>query len=104
MVILFKLWMFSLAKYYGSHISLQLLRLRRPFVAYITDALGNELFRVRIVFMFLLSYLIRSVGFSLWIYCYCIFTYSYCLHSDSEALLVDNQLNLYRDKWKGTLI
>ena len=25
---------------------LQLLRLRRPFVAYITDALGNELFRV----------------------------------------------------------
>lgn len=28
-------------------IARQLLRLRRPFVAYITDALGNELFRVR---------------------------------------------------------
>lgn len=31
---------------------LKLLRLRRPFVAYITDAMGKELFRVR-VFSFL---------------------------------------------------
>lgn len=33
---------------YGMGVTcLQLLRTRRPFVAYITDALGNELFRVR---------------------------------------------------------
>ncbi|XP_023512311.1 altered inheritance rate of mitochondria protein 25 [Cucurbita pepo subsp. pepo] len=33
----------------------QLLRLRRPFVAYITDAMGNELFRVRRPFWWLTS-------------------------------------------------
>ncbi|KAK5803041.1 altered inheritance rate of mitochondria protein 25 isoform X1 [Gossypium arboreum] len=36
-------------------ISRQLLRLRRPFVAYITDAMGNELFRVRRPFWWITS-------------------------------------------------
>ncbi|XAR71544.1 hypothetical protein NMG60_11017875 [Bertholletia excelsa] len=36
-------------------IARQLLRLRRPFVAYITDALGNELFRVRRPFWWITS-------------------------------------------------
>ncbi|TKY67836.1 Altered inheritance rate of mitochondria protein 25 [Spatholobus suberectus] len=36
-------------------ITRQLLRLRRPFVAYITDALGNELFRVRRPFWWITS-------------------------------------------------
>ena len=30
----------------------QLLRLRRPFVAYITDSMGNELFRVSAFYRF----------------------------------------------------
>jgi hypothetical protein len=30
----------------------QLLRLRRPFVAYITDSMGNELFRVSAFYKF----------------------------------------------------
>lgn len=36
-------------------IARQLLRLRRPFVAYITDSMGNELFRVRRPFWWLTS-------------------------------------------------
>ncbi|XP_012484172.1 altered inheritance rate of mitochondria protein 25 [Gossypium raimondii] len=36
-------------------IARQLLRLRRPFVAYITDAMGNELFRVRRPFWWITS-------------------------------------------------
>nr|AFK40357.1 unknown [Lotus japonicus] len=36
-------------------ITRQLLRLRRPFVAYITDAMGNELFRVRRPFWWITS-------------------------------------------------
>lgn len=35
---------------------LQLLRLRRPFVAYITDALGNKLFRVRNIYFVLVLF------------------------------------------------
>ncbi|PPE00909.1 hypothetical protein GOBAR_DD02071 [Gossypium barbadense] len=34
---------------------LMLLRLRRPFIAYITDAMGNELFRVRRPFWWITS-------------------------------------------------
>ncbi|KAL6997564.1 hypothetical protein U1Q18_007691 [Sarracenia purpurea var. burkii] len=39
----------------------QLLRLRRPFVAYITDALGNELFRVRRPFWWITSSIYAEV-------------------------------------------
>lgn len=39
----------------SNFISRQLLRLRRPFVAYITDSMGNELFRVRRPFWWITS-------------------------------------------------
>ncbi|KAL7003687.1 hypothetical protein U1Q18_004836 [Sarracenia purpurea var. burkii] len=42
-------------------IARQLLRLRRPFVAYITDALGNELFRVRRPFWWITSSIYAEV-------------------------------------------
>ncbi|XP_020214054.1 LOW QUALITY PROTEIN: altered inheritance rate of mitochondria protein 25 [Cajanus cajan] len=42
-------------------ITRQLLRLRRPFVAYITDALGNELFRVRRPFWWITSSIFAEI-------------------------------------------
>uniref|UniRef100_A0A9I9DEU8 Phospholipid scramblase n=1 Tax=Cucumis melo TaxID=3656 RepID=A0A9I9DEU8_CUCME len=45
----------------SSIIARQLLRLRRPFVAYITDAMGNELFRVRRPFWWLTSSIYAEV-------------------------------------------
>ncbi|KAJ8771342.1 hypothetical protein K2173_026519 [Erythroxylum novogranatense] len=43
-------------------LSRQLLRLRRPFVAYITDALGNELFRVRRPFWWITSSIYAEIN------------------------------------------
>ncbi|KAK9271737.1 hypothetical protein L1049_002100 [Liquidambar formosana] len=43
-------------------ISRQLLRLRRPFVAYITDAMGNELFRVRRPFWWITSSIYAEIN------------------------------------------
>lgn len=43
-------------------IARQLLRLRRPFVAYITDALGNELFRVRRPFWWITSSIYAEIN------------------------------------------
>lgn len=43
-------------------IARQLLRLRRPFVAYITDAMGNELFRVRRPFWWITSSIYTEIG------------------------------------------
>lgn len=43
-------------------IARQLVRLRRPFVAYITDALGNELFRVRRPFWWITSSIYAEVN------------------------------------------
>ncbi|KAK4835944.1 hypothetical protein QYF36_016686 [Acer negundo] len=43
-------------------IARQLLRLRRPFVAYITDAMGNELFRVRRPFWWINSSIYAEVN------------------------------------------
>ncbi|XP_031740685.1 altered inheritance rate of mitochondria protein 25 isoform X2 [Cucumis sativus] len=45
----------------SSIIARQLLRLRRPFVAYITDAMGNELFRVRRPFWWITSSIYAEV-------------------------------------------
>ncbi|KAM7523455.1 hypothetical protein LguiA_013357 [Lonicera macranthoides] len=43
-------------------IARQLLRLRRPFVAYITDALGNELFRIRRPFWWITSSIFTEIN------------------------------------------
>ncbi|XP_012090939.1 altered inheritance rate of mitochondria protein 25 isoform X2 [Jatropha curcas] len=43
-------------------IARQLLRLRRPFVAYITDAMGNELFRVRRPFWWITSSIYAEIN------------------------------------------
>ncbi|KZV24161.1 altered inheritance rate of mitochondria protein 25 [Dorcoceras hygrometricum] len=43
-------------------IARQLLRLRRPFVAYITDGLGNELFRVRRPFWWITSSIYAEIN------------------------------------------
>ncbi|KAM7504967.1 hypothetical protein LguiB_003871 [Lonicera macranthoides] len=43
-------------------IARQLLRLRRPFVAYITDALGNELFRIRRPFWWITSSIYTEIN------------------------------------------
>ncbi|KAI5347326.1 hypothetical protein PRUPE_2G323900 [Prunus persica] len=43
-------------------ITRQLLRLRRPFVAYITDAMGNELFRVRRPFWWITSSIYAEIN------------------------------------------
>ncbi|XP_022727624.1 altered inheritance rate of mitochondria protein 25 [Durio zibethinus] len=43
-------------------IARQLLRLRRPFVAYITDAMGNELFRVHRPFWWITSSIYAEIG------------------------------------------
>ncbi|XP_075506428.1 altered inheritance rate of mitochondria protein 25 [Primulina tabacum] len=43
-------------------IARQLLRLRRPFVAYITDGLGNELFRVRRPFWWITSSIYTEIN------------------------------------------
>ncbi|XP_031285914.1 uncharacterized protein LOC116144612 [Pistacia vera] len=40
----------------------ELLRLRRPFVAYITDAIGNELFRVRRPFGWITSSICAEIN------------------------------------------
>lgn len=43
-------------------IARQLLRLRRPFVAYITDGMGNELFRVRRPFWWITSSIYAEIN------------------------------------------
>jgi hypothetical protein len=62
----------------------QLLRTRRPFVAEITDAMGNEIFKVTFLqanLTLLEIYLIILSGLG------------------SQAILVDQQLNLCRSRW-----
>jgi hypothetical protein len=62
----------------------QLLRTRRPFVAEITDAMGNEIFKVTFLqanLTLLEIYLIVLSGLG------------------SQAILVDQQLNLCRSRW-----
>ncbi|THG09870.1 hypothetical protein TEA_008689 [Camellia sinensis var. sinensis] len=71
-------------------IARQLLRSRRPFVAYITDAMGNELFRVRTLCTIIAIHFVY--------YCCCSFRAYLILLLGSKALLVDNQLNLCRDR------
>ncbi|KAL3819354.1 hypothetical protein ACJIZ3_005259 [Penstemon smallii] len=44
------------------HPVLQLLRLRRPFIAQITDGLGNELFRVRRPFWWITSSIYAEIN------------------------------------------
>lgn len=45
--------------------NMQLLRTRRPFVASITDALGNELFRVRFLGFYCVEVLLQDIVFEL---------------------------------------
>ncbi|KAH7571461.1 hypothetical protein JRO89_XS04G0056800 [Xanthoceras sorbifolium] len=51
-----------LTTYAFSALLLQLLRLRRPFVAYITDAMGNEVFRVRRPFWWITSSIYAEIN------------------------------------------
>ncbi|KAK4437117.1 Altered inheritance rate of mitochondria protein 25 [Sesamum alatum] len=46
----------------SNFIARQLLRLRRPFIAYITDGLGNELFRVRRPFWWITSSIYAEIN------------------------------------------